>query len=704
MFCKGITTKNTICHKKASSDGYCHIHISINSNINKYGLCGGLNCQKRASFNFFGKTELLFCALHKIPGMINITVERCKENGCSIIPSFNYKNEKKGILCEKHMKDGMICVKTIFCQENECPKRASFNFPNETKKLYCSRHKKIGMINVTIKCCMEPNCSIGPIFNFPNETKRLYCNKHKKTGMINIKNKRCLELKCDIIPVFNYPNEKKGLYCREHKTEGMINVVDKRCIELGCLIQPIFNYITENKGLYCCKHKRDEMVDVININCQASNCLIRASYNFPNEIKNLFCSEHKKDGMIILHSSRKCHDLNCDITASFNYLNETKGLYCNEHKKDKMIDVVHKHCEEPGCSTTAWYGNLGHSPTRCAKHKILGMIKHPNKKCYINGCNLNAVYGDNFNKVAIRCNVHKEVTDINYIERPCKSCGLEFTLNQNELCPYCEPESIQRVTKIKETEIKFLLDSNNIKYESYDKTIPGGCSRRRPDFLLDCKTHYICLEVDEHQHKAESYSCECVRIFDIVNSLGMPVIFLRYNPDNFRHLNGRHNEITKNKRHEILIRSLKSSFNLFPVDETEFIRIRYLFYDGWVETDTVYETIPYCSINHINNNNIPEFISDDIKMKNKLIDTQSNNNKSIGTHSNNNKLSDIKTIKILNFKEKILEDIDINKLKSSSCRMGYKVLELKNFCKYMKLKISGTKEDLIKRILENIIK
>ncbi len=42
----------------------------------------------------------------------------------------------------------------------------------------------------------------------------------------------------------------------------------------------------------------------------------------------------------------------------------------------------------------------------------------------------------------------------------------------------------------------------------FDKQIPGGSSRRRPDVSIDCKTHCIIIECDENGHNTEDY-CEC---------------------------------------------------------------------------------------------------------------------------------------------------------------------------------------------------
>ena len=67
-----------------------------------------------------------------------------------------------------------------------------------------------------------------------------------------------------------------------------------------------------------------------------------------------------------------------------------------------------------------------------------------------------------------------------------------------------------------------------------DRTVPGGCSRRRPDLLLDLGYQVIVLEVDENQHSAYDCSCENKRLMEISRDVGhRPVVFVRFNPDEY---------------------------------------------------------------------------------------------------------------------------------------------------------------------------
>lgn len=579
------------------------------------------------------------------------------------------------------------------CYIEGCTRKSNYNFKYETKGLYCNIHKLTRMININDKrICAEKDCIIGATYNYEGESVRLYCSKHAKDNMIDVLHKKCNEPKCRLLPSYNFETEKAGLYCKTHMKDGMIYMSSKICGYIGCVKQACFNYENENKAIYCKSHADDKMVDVKNRTCKEIDCNIQPHFNYEGQKSGIYCSKHAKDGMICV-TSAVCIYKDCGNRAHFSHVNETKRLYCKMHALDGMINNSHKICTGPNCETRASYGIPGHHPSCCSKHKSIEMIKHSSKKCKFPKCKLIAIFGQLTNKNAIHCNIHKDPTEINLIERPCKSCGLEYILNLNNLCIYCEPEAIQRVRKIKENEIKVLLDNNNIRYDCYDKIIPGGCDRKRPDFLFDCGSHFVNLEVDEHQHKAEMYSCECVRIFNIVNSLGIPVIFLRYNPDSFKQLNGKKSEIIKGKRHDILLKSLKASFILPPKNESEFIRIKYLFYDGWIETDTEYEKILY--VHNVSTNSEDKIIAD-IKGKGpKIIIQEDLKNTEIS--SDNPIISDSQ-----NIITKQHNEIDVDKLRNSTERRGYLAEELKKFCKDMEITVRGTKKELVKRILDKL--
>jgi hypothetical protein len=67
-----------------------------------------------------------------------------------------------------------------------------------------------------------------------------------------------------------------------------------------------------------------------------------------------------------------------------------------------------------------------------------------------------------------------------------------------------------------------------------DKKITDGCSRRRPDLLLDLGYQVLIVEIDENQHQTYDCSCENKRLMELSIYVGhRPIVFLRFNPDEY---------------------------------------------------------------------------------------------------------------------------------------------------------------------------
>lgn len=100
------------------------------------------------------------------------------------------------------------------------------------------------------------------------------------------------------------------------------------------------------------------------------------------------------------------------------------------------------------------------------------------------------------------------------------------------ICPDIE---VYRNYKTKEKEV---VDEVIKEFPDFtwiaDKKIAGGCSKRRPDLLLDMGDNIIIIEVDENKHTSYDCSCENKRLMEISQDVGhRPIIFLRFNPDGY---------------------------------------------------------------------------------------------------------------------------------------------------------------------------
>ena len=285
----------------------------------------------------------------------------------------------------------------------------------------------------------------------------------------------------------------------------------------------------------------------------------------------------------------KCEFDGCEKIPNYNFKGETKARFCASHKEDGMLDIKHKMCEFDGCETRANFGLPGNKATRCKTHVLEGMIPNPKKKCFHEDCKEIAIYGIGYAKF---CEKHKEENSINLIEKKCKSCGFLNILDKKGMCYTCDPNVFNTVRLAKQKRVKDFLDANGMEYESYDKIIPESCAKERPDFLFlsKSKLHYVILEVDENQHKDRPEQCECTRMVNISQSLTMPTIFIRYNPDKFS-VKRVKKDPSHNERMKILKEILNYAIELKNDDLTGYCSYRNLFFDGWKKTDVIYNPI-----------------------------------------------------------------------------------------------------------------
>ena len=206
------------------------------------------------------------------------------------------------------------------------------------------------------------------------------------------------------------------------------------------------------------------------------------------------------------------------------------------------------------------------------------MISNPKRRCIVHTCKNPALYGTCLPQ---HCEEHNNVDEINWVEKDCISCGLTNILNKEGKCQFCEPDRFNKTRLAKQNQVKHFLDANNITYISCDIVIDRGiCGKERPDFLIDCGTHFVVLEVDENQHKERAMECERVRMINISQSLGLTTKFVRYNPDHYKVNNSKRDPSFGTR-----MKKLKEHLTFAIHDEaTYFLSVKYLFFDDKEET------------------------------------------------------------------------------------------------------------------------
>jgi hypothetical protein len=152
-------------------------------------------------------------------------------------------------------------------------------------------------------------------------------------------------------------------------------------------------------------------------------------------------------------------------------------------------------------------------------------------------------YVNTSTKVTIICKDHGEFsqTPNNHLSgsgcQKCMACpGCLLWRTNGNLCDYCKPQSISKqYQKTKEMGvIKFI--KSNLPYNDFihNKSVGLDCTDGHlfPDIRFDCMYYNLIIEIDEHQHRGANYECDKQRMYNIIAKLGLPCIFIRYNPDN----------------------------------------------------------------------------------------------------------------------------------------------------------------------------
>jgi hypothetical protein len=127
------------------------------------------------------------------------------------------------------------------------------------------------------------------------------------------------------------------------------------------------------------------------------------------------------------------------------------------------------------------------------------------------------------------------------------------------------------------------LNTRGLTGFTTDKVVEGGmCGKERPDRVYDFGDKIVVLECDENQHRERDCSCEQTRMVNIGQSFGgLPVYFIRWNPDDYIPVDERKNPEVLKKRYKLcgdLIADIKNKKAVLP---TALVSAIYLYYDEW---------------------------------------------------------------------------------------------------------------------------
>jgi hypothetical protein len=312
----------------------------------------------------------------------------------------------------------------------------------------------------------------------------------------------------------------------------MENVVSEKCEK--CERLPTFNFKGKKKGARCLLHKEDDMVDVRHPSCL--KCTKRPTYNFKEKHRGVLCKEHKEDGMVDVENA-ECEL--CEKQPCYNVLGIKRPRFCFEHKETNMVNVRMKPCIEGECIIEPTFNHVGQKPAYCFNHKKEGMIDVKHDKC--EKCSIRPNFNFSGEKKGRFCAAHASEKMVDVCRTFCEVCNdVRGNVKYDNLCYRCfiytfPDSSILFNHKTKErTVADFIRFSfKNIEWV-FDKSIFGGCSRRRPDIFADMGHFNLILEIDENQHDKYDCSCENKRLAEMFLDGGsLPIVFIRFNPDDY---------------------------------------------------------------------------------------------------------------------------------------------------------------------------
>lgn len=403
------------------------------------------------------------------------------------------------------------------------------------------------------KTCKFEGCNIMAAFGLQETRHREFCGIHRSEQHVNLANKKCIYDGCDKQASFGLLGARQASYCSNHHPADHVNIKRKRCANINCNIIANFGLHSDKIPIFCGKHIPSK--DYINLKskrCNYTSCMKIPYFGKAGSKIVEFCRNHRPENYVDVKSSM-CKNTGCTKRAVFGLAGSKLLEFCKTHRPtEEYVNILNKPCKYEQCVRQPVFGFPGYSKEYCSMHKLSGMVKTPTKvkKETIKTCNY--------------CE-----TDIHYGEEFCSGCKNYIKTGT----------TVKRHAK--ELAVKALLDSHEIKY-IHDRVIVGGCSKKRPDFVIPTEWGTIILEVDEHQHNRKTYTCECeiTRMKQIYHDEGVEnLLFIRYNPDDYKPITGV--QMTVKSREDYLIKYLKKQMAELTFKGLGAV---YLFYDGFERT------------------------------------------------------------------------------------------------------------------------
>jgi len=322
-------------------------------------------------------------------------------------------------------------------------------------------------------------------------------------------------------------HNKDKYYCKECGGKGICQhgKYKHNCIECGgsgiCTHGKRKSRCLECNGTELCEHNiskyncKDCMGNGICIHKKQKHiCKECGGSGICNHGKNKNACKDCHGTRFCLHNKQKARCIECGGNALCEHNKQTqfcvicKGTQICEHNNRKYT------CKECGGNGICIHGI---NKSYCKECEGSSICKHKKEKRHCKECE-----GSRLCK-----NEWCETTGNTKYEGFCVACFVNNPENQDK------PAIRNYKTKEKDVVDRITQTFTSFTWVA-DKKVQDGCSRRRPDLLLDMGTHIIIVEIDENKHTDYDCSCENKRLMELSQDLQhRPIVFIRFNPDDY---------------------------------------------------------------------------------------------------------------------------------------------------------------------------
>ena len=241
---------------------------------------------------------------------------------------------------------------------------------------------------------------------------------------------------------------------------------------------------------------------------------------------------------VFIKRAKKIHGEKYDY-SKINYTNFTTkiNIICKDHGEFEQTPLGH--LSGKGCFDCGIKKQIEKQTMTTEEFTKKANCVHKNKYQY-----KKVDYKHSNIKVIITCKEHGDFNQlpVNHLRGygGCPKCSLcpkcLIFRTCGRICFCCKYVN-KKKSFIKEKElnvVKFLKDNLPENEFIHNRSVGRDCTNGQlfPDIRFDCNNYNLIVEVDEYEHRGSDYECDKQRMYDIIAKLGIPCIFIRYNPDN----------------------------------------------------------------------------------------------------------------------------------------------------------------------------